>query len=371
MTRTKGSKNKTKQKNQQKTPSTSQNSAETSTEATNVSPSQNQETTPPEVETTPEVAPEPAAETAEPASDEPGIETHRAEPAESQESVPEMTARLCATIRKRTQKDSERKAAAAAYKEEIDRFDAIIKDLGSRIEEADLEEAPDYEAGVMRYRSKTTGQLVPGRDRPLLDADKQQELDFDRPSRPPRKETFSDLRDGKIWEHDQYGVVRILAVLEDSVRVQTENLDEPAEGIEIGRADWNGNDAHPREVPELAVGQAWVLSDTRATITALDDRAACCDVSTDQGDTVSDRRSRLQFCAAASRQLHIPELEVGRRFWLDENSGPVVEVKAIVKTDTEESVLVEYDDERQEQVPRGRFAGACLMQQKRGKRKVA
>lgn len=259
-----------------------------------------------------------------------GLDEHRAatpKVKDEQHTVERMNARIRSLWRDRAMEKQQASEDAKEHSDEIKRIEGEIDKLVQKLEELDIEEIPNHERGLVEYRSKSTGKLI--RTRPMVAADRQGKLPFDKSKQAPpeepapaKKETFSDLRDGKIWEHDQYGCVRILAVLDESVRVQTEDLHEPAEGIEIGKADWNANAAYPREVPELAVGQRWQMGgDTIATITALDDFAACYDAQVGSGDPTSCRVSRLWFCAADVRQVTdsviVPgTIEVGKHYRL-------------------------------------------------------
>lgn len=317
-----------------------------------------------------------------------GLDEHRAatpKVKDEQHTVERMNARIRSLWRDRALEKQAASEDAKEHSEEIKRIEGEIDKLVVRLEELDIEESVNHERGLVEYRSKSSGKLI--RTRPIVAADRQERLPFDKSKQAPpdepapaKKETFSDLRDGKVWEHDQYGCVRILAVLDESVRVQTEDLHEPAEGIEIGKADWNANAAFPREVPDLVVGQKWQMAGCTMTITTLDDRAACHDLETVAGATTG-RCSRLRFCSADAKRLDEttveeaappPEddpitleiLSVGQRYSLDSFSGPAVEIKAIV----DGSILIEFEGDpehrtgTQEQVTIERFVGAVQLE---------
>lgn len=226
------------------------------------------------------------------------IEEHRATPPVKPpitKTVPQMTAELCATIRDRDEKEREAKAVAFDFHKAIKNYDAIISDLAQKIEQVDVEEVVNHEKNIVVYKSRTTGETI--RVRPISFADKQEKLPLDKPAKPP-KGTFGQLKDGKVWEHDHFGPVRILAVLDDAVRIQTTDLEEAPGGIEVGRADWDANNAYPRELPKPEVGQRWQigLDDIHAcTVKALDDVGA---VVLPEGKTETVRISRIAFVGA-------------------------------------------------------------------------
>jgi hypothetical protein len=205
-------------------------------------------------------------------------------------SLDEIGHELAHTDGEKRDLESQKSDVMKDYNKRIGVLDARCAELAAEYLAAERPETYDYKAGLKYVWDGRTGKLL---ETISLGSMVQLPL-VERPQQPPRA-TFQELVDGKVWEHEEHGFVRILAVLEDSVRVQTEDLDEDEAGIEIGRADWDATRSHPREVPELEIGQRWVVDDRELTITVLDDRSACVTWS----DTEEPGRvARLSFCGA-------------------------------------------------------------------------
>ena len=223
-------------------------------------------------------------------------------------SLDEIGHELAHTDGEKRDLESQKAEVMKDYNKRIGVLDARCAELAAEYLAAERPETYDYKAGLKYVWDGRTGKLL---ETISLGSMVQLPL-VERPQQPPRA-TFQELVDGKVWEHEEHGFVRILAVLEDSVRVQTEDLDEDEAGIEIGRADWDANEAHPREVPELEIGQVWYLGGRELTITVLDDRAACVTWS----DTEQPGRvSRLSFCGAKRDDVPVPELAEGQHWRL-------------------------------------------------------
>ncbi|MFA5053407.1 MAG: hypothetical protein WC565_05075 [Parcubacteria group bacterium] len=292
-----------------------------------------------------------------------GMEEHRASPVSGTvdiKTIDEMNGKIRSLWRERAWEKESASADAKEHSDEIKRIEGEIDKLCKRVEELDVEERINHERKIVEYVSRSTGQTI--RTRPLAAADRQEKLDTtgaiaNTPVVVLVKPTFSQLQDGKVWEHDVHGCVRILAVLDGSVRVQTEDLDCPEEGVEIGVADWDANDAHPREVPELDLAQWWVLDQKTVEITAADDVGVCVQrYPVAGGDPEAARYSRLSFCAEGSKLL---TLEIGDRYWLDDHTGPVVTVQG---AEVDGHCLCELKDGEQEQVEvRRLYLGAKMM----------
>lgn len=223
-------------------------------------------------------------------------------------SLDEIAHEMAKTDRDKRDLESQKAEVMKDYNKRIGVLDARCAELASEYLATERPESYDYKSGWKYVWDGKTGQLL---ERVQLGSMVQLPL-VERQAEAP-KPTFAALVDGCVWEHDVHGYVRILAVLEDSVRVRTEDLDEDEAGIEIGRADWDANEAHPREVPELEIGQVWYLGGRELTITVLDDRAACVTWS----DTEQPGRvSRLSFCGAKRDDVPVPELAEGQHWRL-------------------------------------------------------
>lgn len=206
-----------------------------------------------------------------------------------------MTSRLCKAIRERDHIEGQKKAAAFDFHKKLEDLDKVISDLGRKIEEADTEEIIDHVSGIVTYKSKTTGAIL--RQRPLAFADKQEKLPLgDKPAAPP-KGTFGAIKLQTIWEHDQFGPCRILAITMGEVRVQTaELLDNEPEELTIGKADWDAANAYPRELPKPQIGSRWRIAELGVcTVRTTDDLAAVVEV---EGESAPKRISRLKFVGA-------------------------------------------------------------------------
>lgn len=266
--------------------------------------------------------------------------------------------------------EAEKASVMKDYNQRIGVLEARCSELAANYREAKEPASYDYENGWKHIFDGHTQQYlrsehIPANRQPSLPAT--DETIGNTPITVTPVATFDRLTVGSVWEHEMEGVCQIRALEDGSVYYTSEDLNVPHQ---MGTRDaWNAWPAHPREVPELAVGQVWCVGGGIAVITALDDVAACVRVGTDQGDAVDTRYSRLSFCAAAARQLQpltVADLQVGTRVRLD--AGPVVEVKAVVGSESEESILIEYEEASgdhaagdQEQVGIDRFVGGEVM----------
>jgi hypothetical protein len=220
-------------------------------------------------------------------------------------------------------KENEKRRVMSDYNDEIGKLDSRCAELAAEYRAAEFPETYDYKHGVKHVwdgRTRTilrTERLAP--ETPIEAAAKGERIENKPITVAPPKETFSQLQDGKLWEHDEHGVCRVLAVLEDSVRVHTEDLDEADEGIEIGRADWNAHNAYPREMTELELSSYWRVLDRPCIVTASDDEAACVTWLDNSSD---GRVSRLTFAGETAKRVQLPD--VGKRVWLD-NKGMIGE----------------------------------------------
>jgi hypothetical protein len=173
---------------------------------------------------------------------------------------------------------------------------------------------------------------------------------------PPAK-TFSQLTAGKVWEHDQYGIVQVVSVDSDSVTVETTDADEGPGGLTIGCVDWDAHNAYPREVPSLEVGQWWVVDQSTVLIETIDDGGVCVQrYPVGEGDPDSVKLNRLWFSAEGSKML---VLEIGERYWLDNHTGPVVTLQG---AEVDGHCLCSPKDGEQEQVEvRRLYLGSKMM----------
>ena len=242
----------------------------------------------------------------------------------------EIAHEMANTDREKRALEGEKSEVMKDYNKRIGLLDAKCAELASEYLSAERPETYDYKAGFKFVWDGRTGKLV---DKVALGPMVQLPLTERAPEAPqeqqPTRSTFSDLVDGKVWEHEEHGYCRILAVLEDSVRVQTEDLDEDDAGIEISRADWDAHEAHPREVPELEIGQVWVIDGRECIITGLDDFAA---LVTWTEDDEPARIARLSFCGASKPSSDddtsaIPELAEGQHWRLA--AGDLVTITAV------------------------------------------
>lgn len=108
---------------------------------------------------------------------------YNAEPL-TDEEIADLADTLCSVIKQRKAKDDERKATAAAYKEQIETLDAKIADLADQHVRALEKEDLDFDAGIATVTHRRTGAVI--RTRPLLAAERQTDLPFDHPSKPPQ-----------------------------------------------------------------------------------------------------------------------------------------------------------------------------------------
>jgi hypothetical protein len=108
------------------------------------------------------------------------------------EEIHKLADELCEVVRQRDEKQAEAdaaanaaKATAAKYKKEIGNLDAKISDMATLHRRAYIREEYDYDAGIVRFLDRRTGvEIEPSR--PLGDKERQTELPFDHPSKPPQ-----------------------------------------------------------------------------------------------------------------------------------------------------------------------------------------
>ena len=199
----------------------------------------------------------------------PALDEHKAEkePAPTVSEIPEMTATLCNLIRNREDRRAEAREAARAAADEIKALDSQISHLAERIETADLEEIINHDAGIVAYKSRTTGKIV--RTRPIVMSDAQQKLPFDgAPAGWPKSPSFWALAVGMILEHEGTGYCKVLELRPESAVILTDDWvssedDRKTSIATWTREDWDNWECWPMPVPSPQVGETWEWADGR------------------------------------------------------------------------------------------------------------